>query len=51
MLQEIKAHLRAIEGELERFEVEGWVLSRAYRRLSKQRRILAKTVKKLEKIK
>lgn len=51
MLQEIKAHLRAIEGELERFELEGWVMSREYRRLVKQHRILVKTVKKLEKIK
>lgn len=51
MLEEIIAHIRAIEGEMERFEVEGWVMSREYRRLAKKHKILVKTVKKLEKIK
>lgn len=51
MLEEIIAHIRAIEGELERFELEGWTMSREYRRLAKQHRILVKAARKLEKIK
>lgn len=50
MLQEIKAHLRAIEGELERLELEGYVYSCAFRRMVKQARILRRTIRRLERI-
>ena len=50
MLEKLKAELRAIEGGIEYMELSDTAWSPAYTKLCKTRRIIKKTIKKLERL-
>ena len=51
MLEIMKDHLKAIDGAIEHMELSDHTYTREYVLLRKKRRILAKAIKKLERIK
>ena len=51
MLESMKNHLKAIDGYILHLELSDHAYTREYVLLKKQRRILAKAIKKLERIK
>lgn len=51
MLESMKNHLKALDGEIEHMELSDHAYTREYAVLKKKRRILAKAIKKLERIK
>lgn len=50
MLESMKNHLRALDGEIEHMELCDHACAREYITLRKQRRILARAIKKIERI-
>ena len=50
MLESMKNHLNALDGEIEHMELSDHACTREYVALKKQRKILAKAIKKIERI-
>lgn len=50
MLESMKTHLKALDGEIEHMELDDHAHTRDYIILKKQRRILARAIKKIERI-
>ena len=50
MLESMKNHLRAIDGEIEHMELSDHAFTREYIALRKQRRILARAIRKIERL-
>lgn len=50
MLEKLKTHVKALDGEIEHMELSDHTYTKEYILLKKKRKIIVRTIKKLERI-
>ena len=50
MLEKLKTHVKALDGEIEHMELNDHAYTKEYILLKKERKVIVKTIKKLERI-